>query len=243
MVKYRFNCRAAPFGCLTTRCRREGIKGHEGKCPLVAKYRTYINAKERIPLLEQELERLQLKLSKIQDGHVRVELESEDMREFHAAMLKDKVLCQAWEKLYASRKQDGIEAMIVLFLAKSKRFWKMSQCKQFVDVKGYFMSIRTFDQIHTLPIGEFASCLYSEFSLFLEYELDNLGYKDEERFAKVFEIDKLSNLDYDCIFAINFVRSALYNEVRRRRKRGPVKYKNVSLILEEQEPERRAILI
>jgi hypothetical protein len=238
MVKYRFNCRAAPFGCLMTRCRKEGIKHHEYRCPLVAKYIVYIKAKERVPLLEKELERLQLKLSNIEDGHTRLELESEDMRLFHAAMLKEKVLCQAWEKLFANRKQDGIEAMIVLFLAKSKRFWKISQCKQFVDVKGYFMSIRTFDQIHTLPIGEFASCLYSEFSLFLEFELVNLGYKDHDRFAKVFEVDKLSNLDYDCKFAINFVRSALYNEVRRRRKGGPVKYKNVSFMLEEKEHER-----
>ena len=109
MAKYRFNCRAAPFGCLTTRCRKEGILHHEKKCPLVLKYRTYIKAKERVPLLEKELERLQLKLSRIQDGHVRVELESEDMRKFQAAMLKDKVLLNAWEKLYGNRKMVQIK--------------------------------------------------------------------------------------------------------------------------------------
>ena len=242
-MKYRYFCRAAPFGCLESRCRKEGIKHHESKCPLFQKYRTYITAKERVGLLEEKICKLQTKLSNIEDGQVRLELEYEDMRKFHAAILKDKVLLAAWERLYAGRKKDGIEALIVLFLAKSKRFWKMSQCKQFVDVNGYFMSIRTFGQIQTLPIGEFASCLYAEFALFLEFEFDNLGYKDEERFKKVFEVDKLSNLDDDCKFAINFVRSALYNEVRRRRKGGPVQYKNVSLILDSPEPERKTTSI
>ena len=243
--KYRYNCRATPFGCLSTRCRKEGIEYHESKCPLMKKYKSYIEAKDKVPLLEKQIEKLQLQLDKIGDGHCRLKLEYDDWREFHKELLSDKSLQLAWEKLFAGQKRDGIEAMIVLYLAKSKRFWKISQCKQFVEVKGYFGSIRTFNKTQTLEMGDFASCLYSELAYYLEDNLVDLGYKDESRFAKAFHLDKMIQVDSDNKHATCFVRDALYNEVRRRRKGGPVTYKNNSIVLpqKKEKPERRTISI
>ena len=230
MSGYRYNCQASPFGCMITRCRKEAMAKHEKVCPLMMKYRTYIEAKKQVPLLEKQIDELQIKLSKIMDGQCRIELEHVDIRWFHKEILNDKKLLEAWKKLFASQMKDGVEAMIVLFLAKSKRFWKISQCKNYVDIKGFFGCIRTKGQIHTVTIAEFASCMYQEFADFIDTYLPELGYKD----GKEFELEKLMRMKSDCSdckFAIRFVRNALYNEVRRRRKKAPVQYKNIFLNL------------
>ena len=231
MSRYRINCRAAPFGCMISRCRKEAIAKHEKKCPLMMKYREYIEAKEKVPLLENKIEELEIKISKMADGQCRVELHDVDIRQFHEEILKDTKLLESWQKLFASQKKDGVEAMIVLFLAKSKRFWKMSQCKNYVDIKGFFGCIRTHGQINTVAIEEFASCMYQEFADFIDTYLAELGYEDDDEFG----LDKFMRMDNectDCKFAIRFVRNALYNEVRRRRKNEQVQYKNIFLNLE-----------
>jgi len=222
MQRYTHACSGFDFGCVECRSRKTSINKHEKKCVIVKRYKKYIDAVRLVPELEKEISRL-----KLLKGRERIVLHDVDTREFVKAFANSKKLQKIWKLLFASRKPNAVPALIVLFLSQVPRFYRISQCKQFVEVKGYFGIIRTFGQIYNIRIGELAQCLFFVFANAIEDHIEQLGYKNDD--LDRFRVERCQNLTDDNRASISFIRNTLINEARRRSHNGPIQFHNITI--------------
>jgi len=228
MKSYKYICAGCPFGCVVNRSRKTSINKHESKCIVVRKYKKYIDAVRRVPELEKEIERL-----KLLKGRERIVITGVDTREFVRLFAVSKKLQETWKLLFAAKKSNGVPALIVLFLSQVPRFYKISQCKQLVEVKGYFELIRTYGQIHNVTLGDLAQSLFFVFANAIDDHHAVLGYKPEQ--LEKFKVETYQCLPDDNKSCIAFMRNALIQEARRRSNNDPVQFHSVKIDLNSEQ--------
>ena len=219
-MKHR--CIGFDFGCVETRSRVTSINKHAKRCVVVKRYKKYIDAVIENEHLKKEIERL-----KLLKGRERVTVQNVDVREFVKLFVASKKLQTAWKILFASQKSNGVPALIILFLSQVSRFYKISQCKQFVEVRGYFSIIRTFGQIHNVTIGDLSQALFFTFANAIEDNIERLGYDNKD--LDKFKIERFQNLSDENKTSICFLRNVLMNETRRRYKNEPIQYNSIKI--------------
>ena len=221
-MTYKYLCAYHEFGCGMTRTRRTAIDKHNGSCRYAKQFKKWIDLKQEVICLRNEVSRLQ----NIR-GRPHMEIESVDIRQFAELFDSSKELQSAWITLVGAHKPNGVEALLRIFLAKSPRFWKILQGRQNVEVKGFFGGIRTNGEIHEIPLALLAEELYTQLSVIIDKNVIKMGLAcidDEESDGHDFndEYESKVSITHEKTFLVN----SLNTEARRRIVNGPVTYQS-----------------
>jgi hypothetical protein len=206
---YKYYCQYRPFGCNCSRTRKNAIVKHNKCCTFGEKFKEWIELKEEVVFLRNEVATL-----KRGRGRKPIKVEYVDMREF-AKSFETEYTQNLWRKLWTN-KGDCVSPLLKLFLAMSPRFWKLKEDKQHIELNGYFGDIRTHRNVETVHINEFVHSVLYQLAVTINTNLWNMGYQTDETQVH-FKLDDYMDISESRFHSMKYlVLNALSAELQRR---------------------------
>ena len=232
---YTYYCKARVFGCPCTRTRNVSIMRHERKCEVVRKFQKYLDLEAENKALKEEVARL----SKVR-GRPVIKFENVSIDDFWKEFMRNELWKTAWRRLYGSRKQNAVPALVRLFLAVSPRFWKLQPCRQLVEVCGWLGEVRTHGEIHCIGVGDLGAAMSNYLGDSVETYLFELGFTEQD--ATKLKLDEYCNMSDSDRQCIAFCRNSLITEARRRKDNGPIRFRSVEVDLSKVKVEKKKVV-